>query len=55
MTKPKYADGSKVLYQGIIFNVVNSYWKDYGSPGWFYNLNNPNAQAIPEDEINQGR
>lgn len=55
MTNPKYRNGSKALYQGIIFTVVNSYWKDYGSPGWFYNLNNPNAQAVPEDETNQGR
>ena len=51
MPKPKFQDGSKVIYRGFIFDVVNSYFRQYDSPGWFYNFHSPDLQAIPESEI----
>lgn len=50
-SKPKYQDGSTVIYKESLLTVIDSYRKDYGNPGWFYNLNYPDLQAIPEHQL----
>ena len=49
--KPKYQDGSTVIYQGKMQTVIDSYCKLFPSHSWYYNLDGSDLQAIPEDAL----
>jgi len=41
MPKVKYCRGAIVIYKDSPLTVMDSQWRIYGTPGWFYDLSSP--------------
>lgn len=47
-TKPKFKDGTTVIYQGSQYQIVDSY---LGTNGYQYDLGTPANRSISENEL----